>query len=126
MKAPTKKPEPKKTERLLQVKLTTDDRLRYGAEMAEVKEMKDRLEQQASEVSKDFKAKIATQDTRMGSLSSVLRCGYEYKTIECLIHLDMPKKGQKSTVRQDTGEIVETLDMTDSDKQAVMEFAEEE
>lgn len=122
---PLKQIEPRRTTRLLPVTLTKDDRLKYGQEMADSNETKDRLEQQASEVNKDFKAKIAAQVSRMGSLSSVLRAGYEFKEIPCLVFLDAPKPGSKQIVRTDTDDVIETMEMTESEKQSVMEFMEQ-
>jgi hypothetical protein len=116
---------PTKTTRFLAVKLTQEDRLKFGQDLADASEMKAQLERQAAEISKRFKAQIAEQDSRMGSLANVIRCGYEYKDVACLVHLDTPKPGRKSLVRTDTGEVAEELDMTGDDTQAVMDFAKD-
>ena len=113
---------PKKTSRMLQCMLTDADRIARGRDMADEKDAKDRLESQMSEVSKDFKAKIAAKDTRISSLASVIRAGYEYREVPCEIYLDTPAPGMKTIFRIDTGEMVERTEMTDTEKQTLMPF----
>ena len=112
----------RRTTRLLTVSLTDTDRLRFCQEMADAKDGKDRLEAQASEVSKDFKAKIAAHETRMGSLASVIRAGYQYVDVPCEVRLATPTPNLKTIVRLDTNETVEQLEMTDADRQSMLPF----
>ena len=42
-----------------------------------------------------------------------------------MVYFDDPKPGFKTTVRTDTDEPVETREMTEQDKQSVMEFLAE-
>ena len=112
--------EHKRITRLLAMPLTDSDRLRFGMEMADAKDGIDRLEAQASEVSKDFKAKIAAHETRMGSLASVIRAGYQYVDVPCEIRLGTPTPNLKTIVRLDTNETVEQLEMTDADRQSML------
>ena len=114
--------EHKQIARLLPVPITDPDRLRFGMEMADAKDGIDRLQAQASEVSKDFKAKIAAHETRMGSLSSILRAGYQYVDVACEVRLNDPCPNLKSIYRLDTMEFVEKVEMTDTDRQSLLPF----
>lgn len=124
-KSPPEPPTPvehRRISRLLPVALTDTDRLRFCQEMADAKDQKDRLEAQAKEVSQDFKAKIAAQDTLMGSRASSIRAGYQYMDTPCEVRLATPTPNQKTIVRLDTMAVVETLEMTDEDRQALLPF----
>ena len=68
----------------------------------------------------DFKAKIDAKDSLISNLSNNVNNGYEYRSVDCEVEMDSPKKGMKTTTRIDTGEVVGTEKMTDADRQEEM------
>src|SRR5438552_2208548 len=110
-------PEIKTITQKLRCVLTKDEKVEAGKELAEATNALKEIEDDKSQVSADFKAKIAAEEARIAVLSTKLRGGYELRDVECHIIFDKPKVGIKRTIRTDTDEILNESPMTEEEKQ---------
>ncbi len=88
-----------------------------GKKLAELHETYCSLEADKKRTVKDFDAKLSAVEAEAGIVTNSIRSGYEYRDIPVTITLDSPKAGQKTTTRDDTGEIVAVEEMTYEEKQ---------
>lgn len=88
----------------LECVLTDAEKLRYGAEMAELLNKKSRAEDQLKSTSTAIKAEIAAHDAKINDLSGKISTGKERRDVECEINYDWDRK-VKSWIRKDTGEV---------------------
>ena len=115
-------PEIKKIKRQLRCMLTNDEKIQYGRELGEATAAVKQLEDDKATIVSEFKAKITAQGAMVESLSNAVRCGYVFREVECYVLLDRPTIGKKQIVRSDIDEVIETQDMTDSEKQYVLDL----
>lgn len=80
------------------------------------------LEQRKKEVDSAIKAEIECENSIIARLSNLIATGSEYRDIEVRIELDTPETGKKRIVRLDTGEEVAVKNMTDQDRQMVIDL----
>ena len=80
------------------------------------------IEQRQKEIVTQLKADIAIQDGIVSRLSTLIDNGFEYREIECRIELGTPTDLQKTCYRADTGEEVWVKQMTDTDRQMVLDL----
>lgn len=109
-------PKTQKTERTLRCRLTPDEIREIAKGCAEAVNKRDQLKADKKRVSKDFDAQISAVEARISSDSEKVRSEYELRLVPCVEHYDMPRRGQKTVVRGDTGEPVEVLEMTDDEQ----------
>lgn len=107
----------KTTIRRLPVRITEEEQRDLGKELAESIFEQEGKESAAKESARQFKNEIAEIVAQSTRLSQILHDGAEYRDVKCEIHIDMPEPGRKTTIRTDTGEIVEVKPMTDGDSQ---------
>jgi hypothetical protein len=74
----------------------------------------------------DWKARISAVEARITSTAGRISRGYDIKETVCTVTFDCPETGMKTCHRDDTGERVWVREMTESDKQMVLEFEQEE
>ena len=106
-----------KTKRQLEYKFTEEEIKERSKQLAYECRQVVQLQEQKKEVMSDFKAKIDAKDSLIAALSNNVNNGWEYRTIDCEIEMDTPKKGMKTITRTDTGEEVAKEKMTDDDRQ---------
>ena len=80
------------------------------------------IEQRQKEIVTQLKADISIQDGIVNRLSNLIDSGFEYREIECRIELGTPTDLQKTCYRNDTGEEVWVKQMTDTDRQMVLDL----
>lgn len=100
---------------------TSEERLERGRQLADEYQSLDTTNSDLERIKKDFKARIETHETRIGTLAEQVRSGYELRETVCFWRYNSPEAGKKQLLRADTLEIIETADMTEADKQLVME-----
>ncbi len=105
--------------------LTTDQLLEAGRQLAETQNEVGQLEDDFKSVRDDWKARISAAEARVTTLSGRISRGYDMKDTECTVYMDTPDVGLKTCLRDDTGERVWVRDMTESDKQLVLQLDEE-
>jgi hypothetical protein len=69
-----------------------------------------------------FNERLKKCDAEITNLAKTYNKGYELAQIGCDIRYDHPEPGKKSYVRMDTGELVQTLDMSWEEKQETIQF----
>lgn len=87
---------------------------------------RDTLTAEKKRVAKQYATRIETLDGEIDADTDKITTGYEMRMIECLVYYDQPEAGHKSIVRSDTGTLVRTERMTQSEMQREMEFKEKE
>lgn len=108
----------KQTTKMLNVLLTPAELLEIGKELtAKVKEI-DRIE--------SLKKKIPDLREEVSGLSNKFINGFDLRPVVCAIVFNSPRNGKKSIVREDTGEIVEVLNMEPEEFQEEFEMKEYE
>ena len=112
----------KKLNRNLRVTLTREELLETGKSLADATAALAAIEDDKKRVTSDFKAKADAKQAEISVASQAISTGYWIKEVECTAHMDMPKKGQKTIVRDDTGEHVGVEPMSRDDMQVEMEI----
>jgi hypothetical protein len=79
-------------------------------------------EEQKKAVVAQFTEKITSSKSKISQLSRYINNGYDYRNVECSIAMNSPNTGFKTVVRDDTGEEVKTLPMTESEMQEKLQF----
>lgn len=69
-----------------------------------------------------FKERIDRHTAAISELSHKYAKGYEMKDVECDIRYNNPEPGKKTLIRMDTGETVETVEMTQEERQEEIQF----
>lgn len=116
----------KPTKRTCKYKFNDAELLEIGRNLADQNEQLVGLTEEAKSVAADFKAKIAVVEAQITSDSNHMRSGYEHREMACTIHYDKPAAGKKQYIRDDNNEVVGTEVMDEHDKQAVLDFEEEQ
>ena len=101
-----------KITKILNCTFTTEELKEIGIKLALENQSKERLEDKKKQAMSQFKSEIDAADAKIKSLAQKLARGSEDREIECDILLNTPEEGKKTTVRNDTGEIVQVQDMT--------------
>lgn len=111
---------------LLKVEFTDSEKQEFGGQLArittEIKELKNAKKSVVSE----FKSKIDNKEAECESISTKISNGYEYKNVECELHLNTPNGGVKQIIRKDTREVVKEVPMTVDELQVEIDFKQGE
>ncbi len=110
--------------RSLKVMLTRDDKLNYGENLAKLNQDKMEVESHKKEVTSDLGAKINGLASEIDIVSRKLGNGFEYRDIKCEWYFNW-NENEKTRVRTDTGEVVETTDIQAHERQEKLDFDEE-
>jgi hypothetical protein len=103
---------PKKWEMQLRVQFTDPEINAIAKKLAEANADLIRAEEDKKAVTSQLKAKCEGIAARVGELSGKINSGFEYRNVPVVTTYDNPKVGMKTTVRMDTGEVVECEPMT--------------
>lgn len=104
-----------KTTRILNCPFTTEELKEIGVKLALENQRKERLEDEKKQSQSQFKSEIDAADAKIKSLAQKLARGSEDREIECDILFNTPEESKKTVKRGDTGEVVQVLDMTESE-----------
>lgn len=104
-----------KTKRILNCKFTTEELKEIGVKLALENQRKERLQDSLKQASAQFKSEITESESTIRSLAQKLARGSEDREIECDILFNTPEEGKKTVKHGDTGEVVQVLDMTESE-----------
>ena len=111
-------PRTKDVTETLKHNLSDVEKLALGQKLAEANIEADGAEAEKKSVTSTLKAKCEGCIAKVSELSSRLSAGYEYRQVVCRVTFDNPNRGQKTTRRIDTNEVVKTEDMTLAEMQA--------
>lgn len=114
----------KKIKKHLRCILTDKELLGIGKELAESSNDLNQVENDKKRVVSDFNAKVAEKEAIIAQLSNKISTGYEYRDVDCTVTYHFPKEGFKEIKRNDTSELIETLEMTEAECQEEIEFRE--
>lgn len=114
------------TTRQLRVIYTDGERMELGKQLAGVHQALGQTEKDFDMVKADFKARITGHEAKIEDLSNKVASGYSVKEVKCRWYMDRPVKGVKQLIREDAFEVVETLDMTEADKQGELALEAEQ
>lgn len=106
----------RKYEKNLECKLTEDEVLAKGRELALEQDELDEAERQKKRVTEDAKAAVEERRGRVRTLSRIVRDGSEDRRVGCEEYLDFANQ-RAYTVRMDTGEEVETRPLSEFERQ---------
>ena len=107
--------------RRLPVKLTDDELLARGRQLVENMRKTAVAEEAREAENKKRKGDIALLEEATGLLSAIISTGTEEREVECEIRKDFIH-GKVTTVRMDTGEIIDERIMTADERQETMPF----
>jgi hypothetical protein len=108
---------PAKTERFLRCHFTDPELLAISKSMSQAVATRAQTENDKKRMAKEFDARIASLDAEIDLASEKVRSGYECRNIACSITYNSPRIGMKEVWRDDTGELVEVLQMQASEMQ---------
>ena len=104
-----------KITKILNCVFTTEELKEIGVQLALENQRKERLEDQKKQSQSQFKSEIDAADAKIKSLAQKLARGSEDREIECDVLFNTPEEGKKTVRRGDTGEVVCTQPMTESE-----------
>lgn len=112
------------TTRQLRVNLTDKERIELGRQLAEASQRLETIAEDKKSANAQFAADKSAAEAKIGALSNQIGSGYRLDQVRCDWLMDSPEAGKKQLVRLDTKEVIETLDMTDADKQGDLPLAD--
>lgn len=104
----------------LPCKLTEEDLKQRGKQLASSHTSLEVLAQRKKEFNDQIKSQSAGIAAQVALLSQEIQTGIEHKDVVCYWIFDDPQPGDKTLIREDTGEIVRIEEMTEDDLQAEM------
>jgi hypothetical protein len=113
---------PCKVSESCRVELTPEELIAAGRELAAAQTEVRQLEDDFKGVRDEWKARISAVEARITACANRIGRGYDLRPVECLVVFDEPKAGMKSCFRSDTSERVWVRDMTDADRQLIIDF----
>lgn len=102
--------------RSLSVELTAKERHERSLELAEKFSERDRIESAKKESAAEFKAEAEACDSRLRTLSGIVRSGSEYREVECIWQVNETEKTME-LVRRDTKVVIESRPLTFQERQ---------
>jgi hypothetical protein len=119
------------------VTLTTEELLAAGQELAasqlEISNLEGctlrrlsffTLPRDFKSVRDDWKSRISAVQARITNLAGRISRGYDIRQVPCIVTMDSPEPGMKTCNRLDTNERVWVREMSESDKQLVLDLRE--
>lgn len=110
----------------LRVAFSKDEQLELSKELANAMTRKKRTESRARQSSVEFKKELKTLDEKIEELSDWVASGYRLDNVECSIYFHEPKQGQKTVIRDDTGEVVNVALMSAEEMQLALQLKDPE
>lgn len=89
--------------------------LDIGKEQSKIIQKIVELKAEKKSSAKQFDSDIALQEQLMNEKANKINSGSEERLVECLVTYHEPVEGEKTIVRLDTNEKVETVEMTNAD-----------
>lgn len=110
----------KKVKKMLPVRLTNDELLKAGQDMANENRAHQAALDRKKEVVAQVTAEIEEHRTRVQTLGNLIANGYEYRQVECHVLVDRDR-GWVTITRVDTGEVVADRAMRDDEAQGELD-----
>jgi len=110
------------TRRQLRYNYTPPEHIAKAQAMAEAFTRYTITEAELSRVKKDYGARLDSIQSEIDLLREAVSSGYELREYLCYWQYDQPRPGRKTLRKREGGEAVAEEDMTEHDRQLVMEF----
>lgn len=104
-------------ERQLRHIFTEKETIEIAKKMAEASRDLNQAEEEKKAVTSTLKAKVDGIQARVNEHAGKINSGFEYRTTPITTKFHTPKTGQKQTIRDDTGEIIEIDQMSMAEMQ---------
>ncbi len=114
---------PTKETNFLRYEFTQEERLKMGEDLAQAHNRVEEIDEKEASMKAQIKEKRSGLEATIGMLSRNLANGFVMRNIECKVYYDDPHVGEVSAYRTDTGELVKTRAMTDSERQMDLPLA---
>jgi hypothetical protein len=101
---------------------TKDERIQKAITLGESLDRYAATEAELSRIKKDYTARLDGIQAEVDGLNLAVRTGYELREYICYWTYDEPKQGRKTLRKREGGEIFAEEDMTERDRQMVMEI----
>jgi hypothetical protein len=108
----------------LPCKLTPEERLGYGEELARESDALEDLKGEKKLTIQEIATRMNAAERRIRELTRKLTTGYEDRDVEVVIYLNTPEPGLKRVVRKESGQTVRTERMTPAEMQESFAFQE--
>jgi hypothetical protein len=112
----------RKVTRKLRCVLTADELLEAGKELAEATNELTEIEEDKKQIVAEFKSRKTAAEARIGVVSNKLRSGYEFRDVACEVAYGLPEPGMKQVRRMDTLEVIESVPLSEEEKQRLLEL----
>lgn len=106
--------------------LTQTELLQQAENMGRLDNAREEKENEAKESASQYKNEIASIQTQFKKAATLVSNRYEYRNVEIREDMNTPDKGDKQIYRLDTGEYVDTKEMTQADYQYCLDLNQEE
>jgi len=108
--------------RQLRYDYTPEERITKAVELAEALNRIDSTNVELDRIKADYKARLSTIEATADLLRGCVTTGYELREYLCFWTYDEPSPGRKTLRKREGGHIVTTEDMTEHDRQMVMQI----
>lgn len=92
------------TTKNLPCRISDEDRIRYGQEMAAAAQTLSEVQDAKKSAASQFKARENECNARLSLLANVVSSGVEFRDVQCTVDTD--DQGNEIIIRNDTGELV--------------------
>lgn len=93
---------------------SSEETAQHSNELAEACRTKQETENEKKSVMSNFKAKIDSQDSRIGLLSKYITTGYDYRSVECVVKKNFDTRMVEYYYQ---GELVDSRQFSEHDSQ---------
>lgn len=112
-------------ERDIETPLTNEEKTKLSKQLVEALEALEDAEERKGEVAAQFSGEIKTHKATYKSIVRAIRRGHVMRTVRCPVRFNKPKEGFKQIVNPDGDKVLETMAMSEFEKQENL-FAEME
>lgn len=114
------------TRRQLRYNYTLEERNAKATELVAALNRIDATNAELDRIKADYKSRLSAIESESELLRECVLSGYELREYLCYWTFDCPKAGRKTLRKREGGEIVAEEDMTERDRQMVMEIIEQQ
>lgn len=104
----------------LPVTLTHQEKFERGLKLARLTAEIEKLEAEKKMAADNYKGRIGTLQTDLDTTATTVNQGFENRPVRCRWIMNVPEQGKKCLAREDTGEQIQSADMSQADLQFVL------
>jgi hypothetical protein len=120
--SPPPKPDQENSQ-LLRVVLTEAELRETSHKLADKSANLNQIEEDKKRASSHYGSEVKAARAELTRLSQLVTSGYEIREVRCEVWFHKPVAGKKTTIRIDTGEIVNTVNMSSMEMQMRLPIA---